>query len=153
MNSLTGQILFKDFIYFRRTHIWRNNSKYLSIYFLRIAHVYDLLKLNMACKNNIGSTKRIFNFLKTSSNYFKSYIYHINNLWLLLSLICICLYYKNRAYQNYHEVNMTKPNALFPSALAQHHNVFPLCYIQKTQHHNVFPLCYIQKTYVKIKHA
>ena len=139
MNSLAGQILFKDFIYFRRTHIWRNNSKYLSIYFLRIAHVYDLLKFNMACKNNIGPTKRIFNFLKTSSNYCKSYIYHINNLRLLFSLICICLYYKNRAYQNYHEVNMIKPNALFPSALAQHHNVFPLCYIQKS--------------YVKIKHA
>ena len=131
MNSLKGQILFRDFIYFRRTHIWRNTSKYLLIYFLRIAHISDLLKLNMVCKNNTWPTKRIFIFLKTSSNYFKSYICHINNLRLLLSLICLCLYYKNRAYQNYHDVNMTERNALFPSALAQHHTVFPLCYIHK----------------------
>ena len=60
-----------------------------------------------------------------------SYTYHINNLCLLLSLICLCLYYKNRAYQNYHDVNMTEPNALFPSALAQHHTVFPLLHSQK----------------------
>ena len=67
-----------------------------------------------------------------SSNYFKSYIYHINNLRLLLSLICFCLYYTNRAYQNYNDVNMAEPNAFFPSDLAQHHTLFLLCYIHKS---------------------
>ena len=127
--SVKELLLMKDELINRRTHIWRNTRKYLSVYFLRIPHIYGLLTLNMACKNNTGPTKRIFIFLKRSSIYFKSYIYHINSLRLLLSPICFCLYYKNGAYQNYHNVNMTEPNALFPSSLAQHHTVFPLCYV------------------------
>ena len=71
-------------------------------------------------------------FLKNVIKLFKSYFYYVNNLRLLLSLICLCLYYKNRAYQNCHDVDITEPNAPFPSALAQHHAVFPLCYINKS---------------------
>ena len=124
MNSLVDRYYSRTLSAFEKL-ICRKTSKYLSIDFWRIAHIYDLLKLNMACKNNTGRTKWIFIF------YFKSYIYHISNLRLLFSLICLCLYYENRAYQNYHDVNMTEQNALFPSAIAQHHTVFPLCCIHK----------------------